>query len=415
MAKQWDVCVLGAGVVGVATAYELARAGRSVLVLDRLAGPGLDTSFANGGQASFSHIEPWASPTAPLQVIKWLAHGDAPLLFRPRFDPWQWLWLGAWLIECLPPRARANALAELALANRSRAAFARLRSEEILPYHQQMVGLIGVHRSQAEHDAAAARAEALRVHGLPIEILDRAAVLAREPALARIAHEIAGGDFTPQDETGDAHLFTKALATAAEKRGAELRFGLEAVGFDHDRSARRIDGLRVRDLTSGEYGRIEAGQYVLALGSFSAELARPLGLYLNIYPAKGYSLTLDIANPDGAPRVSVTDETEKVVFTRLGNRLRVAGTAELSGYSRDINLRRVQAMRDLSRRFFPSAGDWDAARPWTGLRPATPSNRPYIGPTRYRNLFLNTGHGTLGFTLAPGSAELVAAAVLAAG
>jgi D-amino-acid dehydrogenase len=153
----------------------------------------------------------------------------------------------------------------------------------------------------------------------------------------------------------------------------------------------------------------------LALGSFSAELARPLGLYLNIYPAKGYSLTLDIANPDGAPRVSVTDETEKVVFTRLGNRLRVAGTAELSGYSRDINLRRVQAMRDLSRRFFPSAGDWDAARPWTGLRPATPSNRPYIGPTRYRNLFLNTGHGTLGFTLAPGSAELVAAAVLAAG
>jgi D-amino-acid dehydrogenase len=407
-AEAPDVVVLGAGILGISTAYFLAKAGRSVLVVDQLPGPGLDTSFANGGQISVCHAEPWATPKAPLKVLRWLMRDDAPLLFRPRLDPWQWWWLMGWLVECLPQRTKRNTVEILELALHSRGVLQRIRAEEGLVYDHETRGILHFFRDQQSLDGAAEAIELLSQHGCPLERLDRDRIVALEPALAPIAGEIAGGTYSADDESGDAYQFTVALAEVCAKLGVKFLYGHQVVGLPHDRHRRVVDSVRLKNLATSEYRELTAGSYVLALGAFSAPVARPLGLHLNIYPAKGYSVTVPIGTDGAAPRLSVTDDKYKTVFTRLGDRLRVAGTAELADYDRDLSPVRCRAMLEHTRQMFPQAGDYGAARFWSGLRPTTPSNLPYLGRSSYRNLYLNTGHGTLGWTMGPGSGERVA-------
>jgi D-amino-acid dehydrogenase len=410
MTRRYDVCVMGAGVVGVSTAYFLAKAGKSVVLVDRLPGPGLDTSFANGGQISVCHAEPWATPSAPLKVAKWLMRDDAPLLFRPRFDPWQWLWLLGWMVECLPRRTERNTLAILELALHSRQVLRSIREAEGLVYDYGGNGIVQFFRDAKTADAAGASVDLLRQHGCALDLIDRRRVLELEPALnGPVADHITGGTFSPGDESGDAHKFTIELAGICARMGVEFLYNHEITGLPHDRGARHVRSVRTRDLTTSLYREIEAAQYVVALGAFSAPLLRPLGVWLNIYPTKGYSLTIPVGDAAVAPTRSVTDEKYKMVFTRLGDRLRVAGTAELDAYSRDLSRVRCDAMLKHTSDVFPSAGDFAQGQFWTGLRPSTPSNLPYLGPSVYSNLYLNTGHGTLGWTMGPGSGERLAA------
>lgn len=400
-----DVIVLGAGIVGVSTAYHLSRQGLDVLVVDRLPGAGLDTSFANGGQVSVCHAEPWANPKAPLKILKWLGRDDSPLLFRPRFDPGQWLWLMSWMAECMPNRARANTRRILELALESRGWIQRIRAEEGLQYDGKTLGILHFYRDAKEFQAAIPVARLMREAGCEREVVDVARMVEIEPALAASRDKIVGGTYTATDESGDAQAFTAGLAKACARRGVRFRYGQEVTAI-HSGGA-----VEVKDLGTARYERLEAAAVVVALASYSRALVRPLGMRLNIYPTKGYSVTIPTDGGSGAPSVSLTDDQYKLVYSRLGDRLRVAGTAELSGYDRGLNAVRVQAILDNVRGLFPHAGDFAAATAWSGLRPATPSNVPYLGRTPVPGLYLNTGHGTLGWTMGPGTGARVAAVV----
>ncbi len=392
------VLVLGSGVIGVTSAWYLAKAGHEVTVVDRHGAAGMETSFANGGQISVSHAEPWANPSAPLKVLRWLAREDAPLLFRLRPDVRQWLWGLAFLRECLPSRTRHNIRQIVNLGLYSRASLQALRTETGLQYDQLSKGILHFYTSQRELDAAIEPARVMREHGCDIEMVSREKCLAIEPAL-QDAPDLVGGSWTASDESGDAHKFTQALAALAAQRGVAFREGrIDAILREGD----RIEAVRVENET------LRADAYVLCLGSYSPLLARPLGIRLAIYPAKGYSVTLPVADPARAYSVSLTDDEYKLVFSRLGERLRIAGTAELNGYSTALNEVRCRAILRRTMQLFPGGGDAAHAAYWTGLRPATPSNVPYIGATRYPNLFLNTGHGTLGWTHACGSGRALA-------
>jgi len=392
------VLVLGSGVIGVTSAWYLAKAGHEVTVVDRHGAAGMETSFANGGQISVSHAEPWANPSAPLKVLRWLAREDAPLLFRLRPDLRQWLWGLAFLRECLPSRTRHNIRQIVNLGLYSRASLQALRTETGLQYDQLSKGILHFYTSQRELDAAIEPARVMREHGCDIEMVSREKCLAIEPAL-QDAPDLVGGSWTASDESGDAHKFTQALAALAAQRGVAFREGrIDAILREGD----RIEAVRVENET------LRADAYVLCLGSYSPLLARPLGIRLAIYPAKGYSVTLPVADPARAYSVSLTDDEYKLVFSRLGERLRIAGTAELNGYSTALNEVRCRAILRRTMQLFPGGGDAAHAAYWTGLRPATPSNVPYIGATRYPNLFLNTGHGTLGWTHACGSGRALA-------
>jgi D-amino-acid dehydrogenase len=392
--------VLGAGVIGVATAWYLREAGHEVTLVDREAGPARETSFANGGQLSVTHAEPWANPGALLQIARWCGRRDSPLVFRLRPDLRQWRWASGFLRECLPRRAFANARAILALALDSAAALEALRGSTGISFDYLGRGILSFYTDRREFDHAAASAQQLRPYGCVREVKTAAECVAIEPALEHARSRLAGGIFAPQDGSGDARLFTERLAVLAGERGVEQRFGETVEGFE-------IDGdrvLRVRCASAGRgLTRVAADAFVVALGSFSAQLLRRIGIPIPVYPVKGYSITLPLAEAACAPTVSLTDEARKLVFSRLGERLRVAGTAELTGYDTSVDTERCE--RILARVFdlFPAAGDRLRAEFWAGLRPATPGNVPLIGRTRYRNLFVNTGHGTLGWTLACGS------------
>lgn len=400
---QPEVCVLGAGIVGVSTAYWLAKAGKSVIIVDRLPGPALDTSFANGGQVSVSHAEPWANPSAPFKVLKWLGRDDSPLLFRPKLDPAQWWWLANWLYECLPHRSRNNTAAIVALATFSREKIQEIRAAEKFDYQHKTLGILHFYRDRREFDSALAVAELMRKHGCDRQPATRDDILRIEPAFKASAESIVGGTYTPTDESGNAQIFTAELAKICARMGVRFLYGHEILSFDHDKHSRRIAAVQAKVLGTGYYTEIQARDYVLALGPFSPQLARPLGIGLNIYPAKGYSVTIPVGRTGEAPSVSLTDDQYKLVYSRLGDQLRVAGTAELSGYSRDLNQVRCRAIVENVRGVFPGAGDFDRATFWAGLRPTTPSNVPYLGRSAYKNLYLNTGHGTLGWTMGAGS------------
>ena len=404
-----DVIVLGAGIVGVSTAYHLNRAGLDVLVLDRLPAAGLDTSFANGGQVSVCHAEPWANPSAPFKVLKWLGRRDAPLLFRPRLDPAQWAWLAAWLMECRPARSRANTRTIVQMALESRAWIQRIRAEEGLTYDAETRGILHFYRDRHEFDAAVPVARLMQEAGLRREVVDVPRMLAIEPALEADAASLVGGTYTESDESGDAHKFAQGLAAICAARGVRFEYGTEITALRVQGG--RLGGVEGKTLATGRYRTHRARAVVVALASYGQALLAPVGVRVNIYPTKGYSVTIPVNGANGAPRVSLTDDQHKLVYSRLGDRLRVAGTAELSGYSRALDPVRVRAILDQVRRTFPSAGDFDAAVPWTGLRPATPSNVPYLGRTKVDGLYLNIGHGTLGWTMAAGTAARVAGVV----
>lgn len=404
-----NILVLGAGVVGTTSAWYLSRAGHQVTVLDRQPVPGNETSFANGGQISVSHAEPWANPHVLPRLLRWLGREDAPLRWRWRADPAQWAWGLSFLRECLPGRTRENIGAIVRLALYSRQCLQTLRGELDLSYDALSRGILHLYTDPAEFRQAAAAAAVMRDFGLDRHTVDADECLRIEPALARARGMLVGGDYTASDESGDAHRFTRALAERAAAAGVVFRHGvgIEAI----QASGRRISGVDVR-LPDGSPARLQADAYVLALGSYSPLLARPLGLRLPVFPAKGYSLTLPLAPDSGAPTVSLTDDERKLVFSRLGERLRVAGTAEFAGYDLSPNPVRSEALLRRAREWFPDlklAGD---PVPWCGLRPATPSNRPLIGrPAAYDNLWLNTGHGTLGWTLSCGSGAALAALI----
>ena len=399
------VVVLGAGVIGTTSAWYLSRAGHEVLVVDRQAAPALETSFANGGQISVSHSEPWANPTAPFNIFRWLGREDAPLLFRPHADAAQWLWGLRFLIECLPGRARRNTESAFALALYSREQLRELRRETGIRYETQTRGILHLYEERREFEHACSEAVRLKAHGFEIEIKAPEECILIEPALKDAKARFVGGVYAPSDESGDAYLFTQNLAALCVANGVDFRFNVSVRCIE---TAHGRIGRIVIDDESGIEESLRADAYVMALGSYSPLLLGPIGVAVPVYPVKGYSITLPLEPDAGAPQVSLTDHTRKIVFSRLGDRLRVAGTAELDGYSTEINAGRCEALVKRCFELFPKAGRPELAQFWTGLRPATPSNLPLIGRSRYPDLFLNTGHGTLGWTMACGSARMVA-------
>ena len=411
------VIVLGAGLLGTTSAYYLAQLGHDVTVIDRQAAPGAETSFANGGQISVSHAEPWANPGAPLKLLQWLGREDAPLLFRLRADMRQWLWGLQFLRECTPARTRRNIEQIVSLGTYSRDTLQQLRRDTGIQYDQRMQGILHFYTSAREFDAAIAPAEQMRALGCERRVVSADEAVRIEPALAPMRAQLAGATYTAQDESGDAHAFTRELAGLAQAAGVQYRLGCHITALRTAGGA--IDHVEITN-AEGRFERVQADAYVLAMGSFSPLLAEPLGMRLPIYPAKGYSVTLPVRDAAAAYQTSLTDDEYKLVFSRYTHAadaargqpardvLRIAGTAEFNGYQRDLNPVRCEAIVRRVEQLFPGAGDTAAAQCWTGLRPATPSNVPLIGKTKIGNLFLNTGHGTLGWTHACGSGKSIA-------
>lgn len=399
------VIVLGAGIVGTTAAWFLAKAGHQVTVIERQPAAGLETSFANGGQISVSHAEPWAHPGAPLKVFKWMFREDAPLLFRPRLDPRQWWWCLEFLRECTPARTRHNIRQMVNLGLYSRGLLRELRAETGIEYDHLERGILHFYTSQQAFDAAQEPARIMREFGCELDMKTPEECVAIEPALAHARASIVGGSLTSSDESGDAHLFTQRLAVLCEQAGVQFLYGHTATNIGSAGGV--ISGVSVTG-TDGRAMLMTADAYVVALGSYSPHLLAPLGIRLTIYPAKGYSVTMPVADAALAHHVSLTDDEYKLVYSRLGDRLRVAGTCELNGYDTALNEVRCKAIIQRTEELFPGAGDVTQARYWAGLRPATPSNVPYIGKTRFANLYLDTGHGTLGWTHGCGSGRAIA-------
>ena len=384
-------------------AWYLAAAGHEVTVVERRREAGMETSFANGGQISAGHAEPWAQPAVLPNVLRWLGREEAPLLFRPRADPAQWEWSLRFALECLPGRFERNCRALAGLSAYSRDALIELRGATGIQYDHLARGILHFATSGQDFDGMARHALAMRAMGVERQVKSAAECLQLEPALAHSEQPVAGGVYTPRDESGDAHRFTRELARLAVERGVAFQFGTAVEALES--AAGKIVALRTHDGS-----RMEADAYVVSLGSYSPLLLKPLGIHVPVYPLKGYSITLALgpAEAAAAPSVSLTDEAHKIVLSRLGNRLRAAGTAELAGYDTAVNQTRCAAIVRRVRQLFPQLGAAPAVDNWAGLRPATPNNVPLIGRTRLANLFLNTGHGTLGWTLACGSGRALA-------
>ncbi len=409
------VIVLGAGLLGVTSAYFLRQQGHDVTVIDRQASPAAETSFANGGQISVSHAEPWANPQAPLKVLKWLGKEDAPLLFRIRADMRQWLWGLQFLRECTPARTRHNIEQIVRLGTYSRDMLQALRREIGIAYDERTQGILHFYTSQKEFDGAEGPAAQMRALGCDRRVISADDAVKLEPALRHIRSQLAGATYTAEDESGDANLFARELVKRCEADGVQFLLSHTVTALREAGGV--IDHVEATD-SEGRFLRLRADAYVLAMGSLSPLYAQPLGISLPIYPAKGYSVTMPVKDASMAHQVSLTDDEYKLVFSRFktaatasspGNdRLRIAGTAELNGYDRDLNRVRCEAIVKRVEQLFPGAGDSEHAQFWTGLRPATPSNVPIIGRSKLPNLFLNTGHGTLGWTHSCGSGKSIA-------
>ncbi len=392
------VVVLGAGIIGVTSAYQLAKAGHEVTVIDRQQGPALETSFANAGEVSFGYCSPWAAPGIPMKAIKWLFMHHAPLILRPKVDGAMLSWLVKMLSNCTSERYAINKSRMLRLADYSRISLAEVREETGIAYDERMQGTLQLFRTQAQLDASAKDVKALAADGIPYEVLDPEGCIRVEPALKHVRGKIVGGLLTPKDETGDCFKFTNALAAKAIELGVQFQYGTTIKGLD-------VQGGQVRGVVT-DRGRMDADAIVVALGSYSPLLLKPLGISLSVYPVKGYSLTIPITDASRAPESTVMDETYKIAITRLGDRIRVGGMAEISGYTNDLGLPRRQTLEHSVTDLFPG-GDVAKASFWSGLRPMTPDGTPVIGPTKIKGLFLNTGHGTLGWTMSSGSARVI--------
>ena len=394
------IAVLGAGVIGVTTAYYLARAGHEVVVLDRRPGPALETSFANAGEISPGYASPWAAPSIPLKALQWLAMKHPPLIIRPKLDMAMVRWTLAMLRNCTAARYALNKERMVRIAEYSRDQLIALRAETGIEYHDRAQGTLQLFRTHKQLAGVAKDIKVLNAAGVPCELLDPAGCIAAEPGLAMTNAPIAGGLRLPNDETGDCHIFTNRLAEMAAELGVIFRFNesVERIQTEAD----RVVSVKT------DKAELTADVYVMAMGSYSTRMLKPLGLKLPVYPVKGYSITVPIVDEPGAPVSTVMDETYKIAITRLGDRIRVGGMAELGGFSHDLPPRQEATLAHSLTTLFPGAGDVGAAKYWTGLRPMTPDGTPVIGPTRYKGLYLNTGHGTLGWTMACGSGRVLA-------
>jgi D-amino-acid dehydrogenase len=392
--------VLGSGVIGVTTAYYLNRAGHEVTVVDRREAAGMETSFANAGQISPGYSAPWAGPGVPLQAIKWLLMKHRPFVLRPLPDPALWRWLVHMLRYCTAEDYQINKLRMLRLARYSRDCLEELRHETNIEYDHRMRGTLQLFRTAKQIDQAYLDIAILRRLGMDCEFLTRDGCVGVEPALRHVRHRFIGGLRLPGDETGDAHLFTRRLADLAAANGVRFIYQTDI------QSLRRL-GDRLTGIETSR-GPMCADNYVLALASFSPKFLTPLGISLPVYPVKGYSITVPIADEEFAPVSTVMDETYKIAITRLGNRIRVGGTAELVGYCTRLRKPRRAALEHSLNDLFPWGGNLAESSFWSGLRAMTPDGPPIIGPTCIGNLYLNTGHGTLGWTMACGSGRLLA-------
>jgi len=393
------VIVLGGGVVGISSAYYLARAGAEVTLLDRQPGPALETSFGNAGQVSPGYATPWAAPGIPLKAMKWMFQRHAPLAVRLDGSLFQLQWMAQMLRNCSPERYAVNKERMMRVAEYSRACLQQLRADTGIQYEQRMGGTLQLFRTQAQVDAAQRDIAVLAQCGVPFELLDADQCVQAEPGLAPARGRLAGGLRLPNDETGDCHRFTNALCDMARENGVDFRFG-QAV------DALVTEGGRVTGVRAGNE-LLRADRFVLAFGSYTRDFLRPLGLDLPVYPVKGYSLTVPLTDPAHAPVSTVLDESYKIAVTRFDDRIRVGGMAELGGFDLRLDPRRRATLEMVVNDLFPG-GDVARASFWTGLRPMTPDSTPVIGATQYPNLFLNTGHGTLGWTMACGSARVIA-------
>lgn len=394
------VLVLGSGVIGTTSAWYLRQAGFEVTVVDRQPAPALETSFANAGQLSFGYTSPWAAPGVPFKAIKWLFEEHAPLAIRPTADIAQYRWLWQMLRNCTSARYAVNKARMVRVSDYSRDCINELRAATGIDYEGRQLGTTQLFRTQQQLDAAAQDIEVLREYGVPYEVLDRQGIARVEPALAGKTEMLVGALRLPEDQTGDCQLFTTKLAALAEAAGVEFRFDQDIASIQTEGD--RITGVRIN-------GKLEtADHYVLALGSYSPQLLAPLGMQLPVYPLKGYSLTLPITNAAMAPNSTILDESYKIAITRFEDRIRVGGMAEVAGFDLSLEPRRRATLEKVVKDLYPDGGDLSQASFWTGLRPATPDGTPVIGATPYRNLFLNTGHGTLGWTMAAGSGRYLA-------
>ncbi|MFZ6772079.1 D-amino acid dehydrogenase [Undibacterium sp. SXout7W] len=394
------VVILGAGVIGTASAYFLAKAGHEVTVIDRQPGAGLETSYGNAGEVSPGYSAPWAGPGIPLKAIKWLMMQHSPLAIRPSLDPAMWRWVTQMLMNCTTKRYGINKGRMLRMAEYSRDVLEQLREDTGIRYDERTQGTLQLFRNQQQLDASAADIAILKQYDVPYETLDKAGCLKVEPALAHVQEKFVGALRLPGDETGDCLKFTQNLAKLAEGLGVQFKYGTSI-----ERLVRQGDKVTSVMTSAGEF---KADTFVLALGSYSPILLRELDIHIPVYPIKGYSITVPITDASRAPESTVMDETYKVAITRLGDRIRVGGTAEIAGYNLDLRADRRATLEHSVTDLFPDSGDVAKAEFWTGLRPMTPDGTPVIGPTPYRNLFLNTGHGTLGWTMACGSGQFIA-------
>ncbi len=394
------ILVLGGGVIGTCTAWYLARAGFEVTVVDRHSVVGQETSFANAGQISPGYASPWAAPGVPLKALKWLFQKYAPLSIRPGLDPLQYRWLWQMLRNCTARRYGVNKARMVRLSEYSRDCLDQLRAETGLDYEGRQLGTTQLFRTQAQLDDAGKDIAVLQQYGVPFELLDRAGIVRVEPALAAVTDKLAGALRLPHDETGDCELFTRRLAELAQAAGVEFRLGAVIDRLEHDGS--RITGVRIDGQTE------RADRYVLALGSYTPAMLAPLGMYLPVYPLKGYSLTVPITDPALAPMSTVLDETYKIAVTRFDQRIRVGGMAGVMGFDLSLSAWGRTTLEKVVSDLYPRGGDLSRATFWTGLRPATPDGTPVVGATPLRNLYLNTGHGTLGWTMACGSGSYLA-------
>jgi D-amino-acid dehydrogenase len=399
------VVILGSGVIGVTSAWYLAEAGHEVVVIDRQEGPALETSFANAGEISPGYASPWAAPGIPAKALRWLFMKHAPLILRPHADMAMLRWLVAMLGNCAAERYAINKRRMVRLAEFSRDRLIELRGETGIRYDERAQGTLQLFREQKQLAGIAKDVAVLAADNVPFEVLDTAGCIAAEPGLANSVAPIAGGLRLPHDETGDCFKFTSALAELAKAKGVVFLNGRTIRRLRTDKG--RISGVETD--RGGTDRRIETGDaYIVALGSYSPQMVAPLGIRLPVYPVKGYSITVPITDAARAPVSTLLDESYKVAITRLGDRIRVGGMAEISGYDFALPPQRRATLEHSVGSLFPDAGDLSRASFWCGLRPMTPDSTPVIGPTRIPNLFLNAGHGTLGWTMACGSGHVIA-------
>ena len=393
------VIVLGSGVIGTSVAYYLAKSGHQVEVIDRQAGPALETSFANAGEVSPGYSSPWAGPGVPMKAIKWMLMRHSPLVIWPVLDPNMWRWGLSMLANCTEKAYAVNKSRMVPIAEYSRDCLKELRAETGIAYDDRAQGTLQLFRTQAQMDGIAKDVEVLQDYKVPFEVLDRAGFVKVEPALKLTQEKFVGALRLPGDETGDCFKFTNRLAEMAEALGVKFRYNTSIDGIEV--SGGRVTGVR----TSA--GTLTADHYVTALGSFTPQLVKPIGIHIPVYPVKGYSITVPITDAKFAPESTIMDESHKVAVTRLGDRIRVGGTAELAGFDMTLRESRRDTLNHVLTDLFPKGGDLSKATFWCGLRPMTPDGTPIVGRTPYPNMMLATGHGTLGWTMAAGTARVI--------